>query len=74
MEGVRLVAKKSAKSSLLCECNKPMCGCSIPCFLMGIGVGGLLTYPIFGSHPVKWGISLIVIGIIWYFIQLKSKK
>lgn len=67
------MAKKSIKSSLSCACNKPMCCCSIPSFLMGIGIGGLLTYPIFGSHPVKWGVALIAIGLIWCFVQSKKK-
>lgn len=65
---------KSSKSSFLCECNKPMCCCSIPVFIMGIGLGALLTYPIFGSHPVKWGIAFIIVGLIWYFVQKKNHK
>lgn len=67
------MAKKSVKSSSFCACEKPCCSCALPALIVGIGIGGLLTYPIFGSHPVKWGISLIAVGLIWCFIQSKKK-
>lgn len=60
--------------SSFCSCNQPLCACSIPCFIIGIGLGAFLTYPIFGSHPVKWGLALIAMGLLWYFYpQLKKK-
>lgn len=59
------------KSQMACSCDKP-CLCMIPALIVGIGIGGLLTYPFFGSHPVKWGVALIVIGLVWYFIQSKK--
>lgn len=34
----------------------------------GIGIGILITYPLVGSHPLRWGVALItlaVLGHIW---------
>lgn len=42
--------------------------------IAGIGIGALLTYPFFGTHPVKWGISLIAVGILGHLYPLMSKK
>lgn len=61
------MAKKSASCNLK---NCPMCCCGIGSLIIGIGVGALLTYPFFGTHPVKWGLALIGIGIL---IALYSK-
>lgn len=36
--------------------------------LLGVGFGAVLTYPVFGSHPVRYGLIFLVIGIgchIW---------
>ncbi len=49
-----------------------------PCFngsvhlLIGIGIGFLLTYPVVGSHPVRWGVTFIVLGVlghVWAVIK-----
>ncbi len=42
--------------------------------LIGIGIGTLLTYPFFGVHPVRWGLALIVIGLLAHFYPGLSKK
>ena len=37
-------------------------------FFGGIGVGFLLTYPLAGTHPVRWGVAFIAIsalGHLW---------
>lgn len=44
-------------------CNK-QCSCCFADIIIGMGIGALLTYPFFGSHPVKWGIGLIIIGVL----------
>lgn len=36
--------------------------------LAGMGIGFLLTYPVAGSHPVRWGVgflALAVLGHVW---------
>lgn len=39
--------------------------------LLGIGIGILITYPMAGSHPLRWGLSFIglsaLIHIYAYF-------
>lgn len=42
--------------------------------LIGVGLGALLTYPIFGSHPVKWGIGLIAVGLLGHLYPLIVKN
>lgn len=42
--------------------------------LIGIGVGALLTYPLFGVHPVRWGVVLIIIGLLAHLYPGLSKK
>lgn len=41
--------------------------------LVGIGVGMLLTYPLAGAHPVRWGIGFIVLGILGHLYPLVKK-
>ncbi len=33
-------------------------------FFGGVGVGFLLTYPLAGSHPVRWGVAFVAISIL----------
>lgn len=42
--------------------------------LIGVGIGALLTYPYFGSHPVKWGVGLIALGLLGHLYPLTVKK
>ena len=32
--------------------------------LLGIGIGALLTYPIAGAHPVRFGLVFLILGIL----------
>ena len=32
--------------------------------LLGIGIGALLTYPVAGSHPVRFGLVFLTIGVL----------
>lgn len=32
--------------------------------VLGVGMGILITYPLVGSHPVRWGLLLIALGVI----------
>lgn len=45
-------------------------------FIGGIGVGAILTYPLFGSHPVRWGLALIIVALLGhlYAYSTKTKK
>jgi len=33
---------------------------------VGIGIGALITYPIAGSHPVRFSVTFLIIGILGY--------
>jgi hypothetical protein len=44
--------------------------------LCGIGIGIFVTYPVVGSHPIRWGIFFIIlaiVGFIWGSRQKTSK-
>ncbi|MCL5784384.1 MAG: hypothetical protein M1142_03460 [Patescibacteria group bacterium] len=43
-------------------------------FLIGLGVGILITYPLIGAHPVRWGIIFLAIGILGHLYPLMLKK
>lgn len=32
--------------------------------LVGIGIGILLTYPLVGRHPLRWGIAFLILGVL----------
>jgi hypothetical protein len=31
---------------------------------LGVGIGALLTYPVAGVHPVRFGLVFLILGII----------
>lgn len=39
---------------------------SIVHLIMGLGLGFLLTYPMAGPHPVRWGIAFLAVGLAWH--------
>ncbi|MDO8577238.1 MAG: hypothetical protein Q7R82_02755 [Candidatus Daviesbacteria bacterium] len=41
--------------------------------IAGIGIGILITYPLAGVHPVRWGIALVAIGILGHLYPLLKK-
>lgn len=41
--------------------------------LLGVGLGILLTYPIVGAHPLRWGIGLLALGVIAYLYPSLAK-
>lgn len=41
---------------------------------LGIGLGILLTYPIVGNHPVRWGSLFVGLGILGHLYPLWIKK
>lgn len=43
-------------------------------FVTGMGVGILVTYPIVGSHPLRFGAAFLTIGVLGYLYPLVSKK
>lgn len=43
-------------------------------FVIGLGVGILVTYPFIGSHPVRWGLFFLVIGVLAHIYPLFAKK
>lgn len=34
--------------------------------LIGMGIGFLLTYPLVGVHPVRWGAAFLLAGLLWH--------
>lgn len=41
--------------------------------ISGIGVGILITYPLAGVHPVRWGLALLGLGILGHIWPLMEK-
>lgn len=33
----------------------------------GIGIGFLLTYPLAGIHPVRWGVAFVVLSMVGHW-------
>ncbi len=42
--------------------------------LIGLGVGILLARPLVGPHPVRWGLGLLVLGLVAHLYPLMVKK
>lgn len=42
--------------------------------LIGIGLGVLLTHPVFGGHTLRWGVGLVVLGLLGHLYPLLIKK
>ncbi|MBI2596081.1 hypothetical protein HYW46_05105 [Candidatus Daviesbacteria bacterium] len=42
--------------------------------LVGMGIGMLLTYPVFGAHTMRWGIALLALGILGHAYPYFVKK
>ena len=41
--------------------------------LIGIGCGILMTYPLVGSHPLRWGLPFLVVGLLAHLYPLLVK-
>lgn len=39
---------------------------SLAHLILGLGFGILLTYPVVGTHPVRWGAAFLIVGLIWH--------
>lgn len=39
----------------------------------GMGLGILLTYPLVGSHPLRWGVVLIALAVLGHGYALMKK-
>jgi hypothetical protein len=42
--------------------------------IAGIGLGCLLVTPLFDGHTVRWGIALLLIGLLGHIYAWYSKK
>ena len=40
----------------------------------GIGIGILITYPLVGNHPVRWGLLFLIIAVLGHLYPLMNKK
>lgn len=63
------MAKKSGASKYF---SKNPNANSLTHFLLGVGVGILITYPYVGLHPVRWGMAFLVAGAIGYVMAMKD--
>jgi predicted regulator of amino acid metabolism with ACT domain len=43
-------------------------------FLIGAGLGILMARPVFGIHPVRWGIVLLTVGVALHLYPLRNQK
>ena len=41
--------------------------------LGGIGVGILITHPLVGEHPVRWGVGILALAAFLYVYPLSEK-
>ena len=41
--------------------------------LIGIGIGILITYPLIGEHPLRWGVAILVAGLLAHLYPLIVK-
>ncbi|MCL5432992.1 MAG: hypothetical protein M1524_02655 [Patescibacteria group bacterium] len=42
--------------------------------ITGAGVGVLITYPFVQTHPLRWGGTLVVLGVVGLIYPLFSEK
>lgn len=42
--------------------------------VIGIGIGILVTYPLVGIHPLRWGLGFLVVGGLAHLYPLILKK
>lgn len=40
----------------------------------GIGIGILITYPVVGTHPLRWGVILLMVFVLGYLPPLTGSK
>jgi hypothetical protein len=41
---------------------------------LGVGIGALLTYPVAGIHPIRFGLVFIILGILGYVWAATQKS
>jgi hypothetical protein len=39
--------------------------------IAGVGIGFLLTYSVAGTHPVRWGVALLVLAAVAHIPALR---
>lgn len=59
------------KTSVCCEQGSTCC---VSKLIIGIGIGALLSNLVFGLHPVKWGLGLIIVGVLVHLYPKIVKK
>lgn len=40
----------------------------------GIGLGILITYPLVGSHPIRWAVVFLTVGVLGHLYPLVAGK
>lgn len=61
--------KKLIKKNMGVDCC--MCG---HIFLIGLGLGIILSRPVFWAHPVRWGMGFMVAGLLVHFRPNRNKS
>ncbi len=42
--------------------------------VIGLGLGALLTYPVAGAHPLRWGLGILAIGLLGHLYPMVEGK
>jgi len=42
--------------------------------IAGIGIGILITYPLIGAHPIRWGLVFLGLGVLGHLYPLIQKR
>lgn len=42
--------------------------------LAGIGIGVLFTYPLVKTHPLRWGVAFLIVGLAGHLYPLLIGK
>jgi len=42
--------------------------------LLGVGIGILMTYPLVGEHPFRWGAAFVLVGVLGHLYPVSGGK
>ncbi len=42
--------------------------------VVGVGIGILMTYPVVGSHPMRWGLVFLGLGLAGHLYPVMKGK
>jgi hypothetical protein len=54
-----------------CNCIRcPQCSSALVNILSGIGIGILLSRPLAGDHPLRWGLAILALSLLGHLYYL----